>query len=84
MHLAAYFLRNSLLTVLVMLGWPCSCLSMVVSFHVKENREISYTKGGTMYGEWLVLHQVPHCKNTLRVVGTNNRADPKVCKKLLS
>jgi len=27
------------------------------SRHVKENQEISCTKGGTMYGEWLALHQ---------------------------
>ena len=51
-------LRNSLPAALVMLGWSYSCLSMVVSFHVKENPEISCTKGGTMYGEWLALHQV--------------------------
>ena len=35
-----------------------SCLSVVVSFHVKENSEISCTKEVAMYGEWLVLHQV--------------------------
>ena len=26
--------------------------------HVKENQEISCTKGGAVYGEWLALHQV--------------------------
>ena len=41
-----------------MLSVECSCLSTVVSFHVKENQEISCTKGSTMYGEWLALHQV--------------------------
>ena len=50
--------RNSLPTALVMLGWSYSCLSMVVSFHVKENPEISCAKGGTMYREWLALHQI--------------------------
>ena len=30
-------LRNSLLAALVTLGWSCSCLSTVVSFHVKES-----------------------------------------------
>ena len=35
LHLAVCviaMLRNSLLTTFVMLGWSCSCLSMVVSF----------------------------------------------------
>ena len=43
-------LRNSLFTALVMLGWSFSCLSTVLSGHVKENQEISYTKGGTESG----------------------------------
>ena len=33
-----------------MLGWSCSCLSTDFSFHVKENQEISCTKGGTESG----------------------------------
>ena len=32
------------------LGWLCSCLSTVVSFHVKENQEISCTKRCTESG----------------------------------
>ena len=54
LHLAVYFiamLTNSLLEVLVMLGWSCSCLSTVVTeFHVKENPGISCTKGNTESG----------------------------------
>ena len=54
LHLAVYFiamLRNSLLAALVMLGWSCSCLSTVVSFMcLKENPEISCTKGSTESG----------------------------------
>ena len=42
LHLAGYLamLWNSLPTALVMLRWwSCSCLSTVVSFHVKENQK---------------------------------------------
>ena len=40
-------LKNSLLAALVKAH---CCLSVVVSGHVKENREISFTKGGTESG----------------------------------
>ena len=44
--------RCSLLTALVTLGWSCSCLSTVVSFHVKDNQ-----LHRRRYGEWSALHQ---------------------------
>ena len=78
--------RNSLPAALVMLGWSYSCLSMVVSFHVKENPEISCTKGGTMYGEWLALHQVLVYKLCICIHAWNrgSHSDPQACLGLYS
>ena len=61
LHLAGLLsamLRNSLPGALAMLGWSCSCLSTVVSFMCKKTGLINCTKGGAMYGECLVLHQL--------------------------
>ena len=60
-------LKNSLLAALVKAH---CCLNVVVSGHVKENREISFTKGGTESGwpfsgsSWQIMLHIAICRPT--------------------
>ena len=61
LHLAVYFIampRNSLLAVLVILGWSCSCLSTVVSLKIWKSaaqREARRVVGPSSGSSWQIM-----------------------------
>ena len=63
-------LQLNIPAALVMTGWSFKLPEY--SFHVKENEEISCTKGVTMYGERLALHQILAGKLCF-MLGTTNK-----------